>query len=556
MSASRSRRTGILGALALCGTWAFSVQPIEIANESSRLCWVSVESLEKVEIGKGGKLTLTPPSGDAQSELDATLEVDLGEDRTGRWNLRLNFGDTSSVGFAAVYLPPRMACAAQGNVLTIRDRDPEAGGEPGPEAAAEPHAAPGPAAGSPETKAGIGLLPGGPSPAATPAGAVPGSAGSGSAAAAPALAKPDPEAKAKTISMFPHTFTDVEQAYAAGGETGSATVQLPLPYRSVDPGKTRVFFQGEALVIDPKTSEFDAYVTYPLRPCLLGRILDPETRRSLVFHKYAVHDMKSLLPWLAKLAPANPGKLQVTLYTVELSPEQFRGHAQAYAGRTQIQELNAVRTFLVKECKIPNENIERRFYPRSSHVALPDLGQYEDVVLTAGVSRTGEVFHTSIAQHDLFGLGGLPAPSKARVAGNAGQTFRDLPARLRQIMGQQAIKSISDLVKAHYDTDLSRNTYWSRSFCSTEDRLNVPGAALGTLFKLRFVRRPVIFPGDPVKTQFGTQCVACASSVPEPARPAAAAAEAKGPSATPAAKKKAKNKKKAGAATAGSTPAG
>ncbi|MGA2081673.1 MAG: hypothetical protein ABSH53_13840 [Holophaga sp.] len=138
----RLLRRGILGALALCGTWEFAAQPIEIVNRT--LCPGQVSSdatvaglaleivagtvstpvtgFHQVPVRPGEKLVVTPTPGSDPFELEAVLEMDLGPARTERWSLRFKFGEESSV-LAAVSTSakPRLACPDRGNILTIQE---------------------------------------------------------------------------------------------------------------------------------------------------------------------------------------------------------------------------------------------------------------------------------------------------------------------------------------------------------------------------------------------------------------------------------------------------
>lgn len=222
-------------------------------------------------------------------------------------------------------------------------------------------------------------------------------------------------------------------------------------------------------------------MTYPLRPCIFGQIYDPVTKRSLIFHKYAVHDMESLDSYFKQFSPSNPEALQVKLFTCGLSDALTLTHAPYFGGKTQIQEMNAVRDFLKRNLSIPEDNIERRFLRDSIYKRLPHLGQYEFTPVTIGISKTGDVFNTSIFNIDFFGVGPKPLPP---TMGGA-QAVNDLPATEKPPIMQSVCNVILQSVKQHYDSDSLHNTYWTRPFFSA-DIMNVPAAALGDMFNIEF----------------------------------------------------------------------
>jgi hypothetical protein len=307
-------------------------------------------------------------------------------------------------------------------------------------------------------------------------------------------ATPDLPVKPKSISMVSHTFSDVISfPPATYGPPRKLTISLPYEYRPIDPSSTRLFFQGEALIIDPETSPFETYVTYPLRPCIFGQIYDPVTKRSLIFHKYAVHDMKSLDSYFKQFSPSNPEALQVKLFTCELSAALTVTHAPYFGGKTldgkiQIHEMNAVRDFLKRNLSIPEDNIERRFLTDSMYKGLPHLGQYELTPVTVGVSKTGDVFNTSIFNIDLFGVGAKPLP---RMKKRKAQVVNNLPATEKPPIMQSVCNVILEAVKQHYDTDPLHNTYWTRPFFSA-DIMNVPAASLGDMFCVEFREKELV----------------------------------------------------------------
>jgi len=485
-------KTGILALPALCGAWGFAAQPVEIINNSRNVCWISADApmaglaleivaggtaspatgLEDLPLDPGEKLVLTPPAGDGPAELGCSLKFILGPGQVESWSAQIRFGETSSIpGLTAGTAQPRMNCKAADNLLTLQAEAPAGEGlARSPRSAAKPAAA-GAAAGSAagETKvAGAGI----------PAGA-----GAGAGAAAPVEAKGSP-AKSKPLSLVPHTFTDVVPRNPRARPI-QVKLSLPFPYRTVDPAKTRLFFQGEALFIDPEITDFEAFVTYPLRPCIFGCIRDPQTGRMLVFHKNPVQNMKSLEPGFARLAASSPDQLTATLFCTELSEALKLRFKPYFGGKTQIQELNLVRDFLVDHFKIPADRIERRYLTDATHKGYSWLGQYEQTPVTAGVTRSGEVFNTSVFSGDFFGLGSLPlTPQMTREMGGA-KTFSQLPTFIQFGLASEVSERILSLVKAHYDTDLSRNTHWSRDFYSAADRLDVPAATLGTRFGIK-----------------------------------------------------------------------
>jgi len=489
-------KTGILALPALCGAWGFAAQPVEIINNSRNVCWISADApmaglaleivaggtaspatdLEDLPLDPGEKLVLTPPAGDGPAELGCSLKFILGPGQMESWSAQIRFGETSSIpGLTAGTAQPEIACKAAGNLLTLQMEAAAGEGLSRSPRPAAKRAAAGPAAGS---AAGESKAAGAGSPAGAGAGA-----GAAAAGAAAVEAKGSP-AKAKPLALVPHTFTDVIPSnYMAPAI--QAKVSLPFPYRTADPAKTRLFFQGEVLFIDPETTGFAAFVTYPLRPCIFGCIRDPQTGRMLVFHKNPVQNMKSLAAHFAKLAAASPDQLTATLFSCELSEALKATFKPYYGKKTQIQDMKEVRDHLVNQFKIPADRIELRYLTDTLNKRYPWLGQYEQTQVTAGVTRSGEVFNTSVLSGDFFGLGSLPlTPAMTREMGGA-KTFSQLPTPIRFGLASDVSERIHSLVKARYDTDLSRNTYWSRDFYSAADRLDVPAATLGARFGIK-----------------------------------------------------------------------
>lgn len=268
-----------------------------------------------------------------------------------------------------------------------------------------------------------------------------------------------PKPQAKALSMVRHTFPDVK--IGPQGQTVAVTVSLPFQYKSVNPDETRFFHQGEALIVDPKTSQFETYVTSPLLPCLFARILDTKTGKSLVFHKYGSHNLESLLPFWEEFAPSSPENLHVVLYTVQLSDHHFAVHKSAFGGRTQIQEMNAVRDFFKNTYSIPEGQIERRFFRAQQNLSLPKLGQYETTPTTVGITKSGDIFHTGLLAINFTGR-------------KTERKDRNLPEAILAMKRSSEFQMWAGLVKQRYDQ--------SQSFFTLNGTiLDVPASALGDL---------------------------------------------------------------------------
>ena len=332
MSFPRLFKLGLLGLPALCGAWGFAAQPVEIINNSHHTCWITADppleglalamvadgastsaaELKDLALDHGEKLVLTAPEGDGPAELETTLRFDLGAGKVESWSATFRFGETSTIlNVTPGTAQPLLACKGADNILTLQV----------------------------EAKAGAGQAqaPGSASkPLASLAAAT--AAGIESKAVAASVEAKDAPAKPKAISMFPHTFPDVVPRNPKD-PPGPVKLSLPFPYRTVDSKQTRLFFQGEALFVDPETSGFAFFVTYPLRPCIFGRIHDPLTGRMLIFHKHPVQNMESLRPYFAKMEASSPDKLTATLFSCELSPAMMSMQAHCFGGKTQIPEL-------------------------------------------------------------------------------------------------------------------------------------------------------------------------------------------------------------------------
>ncbi len=290
--------------------------------------------------------------------------------------------------------------------------------------------------------------------------------------------------KSAPLSLYPHTFKDATDPCTS--QKRAVTVQLPYPYQAVDPKSSCLFFEGQAFIIDPSTSPFDAFVTHPLLPCLFGRIFDPATGNSLVFHKYVRHDMGSLKVLLEQLAPPRPEDLSITLYTCEMTPTAFQPHMKWFGSRTQLQEMNAVRDFLAQHFSIPNGNIERRFFTAKQHMGMLLLGQYEGVGVTIGVRKNGDVFTTTLFHQDSFGIGHklVPKNKKKLIKGNK-KEVSFLPMREHVQFGMSTKNIISSTVRGHFEPKAAEATVWSVPFFD-HPGLHVSMSSLGDLFMIEF----------------------------------------------------------------------
>lgn len=299
------------------------------------------------------------------------------------------------------------------------------------------------------------------------------------ATAAPA--KPTP-AQPQQIGMFSHTFDDVITPGTAG--VSSVQVSLPYPYCAIAPQRTRLLSPGEVIVVDPATSKFDAYVTF-LLPGLFGCVYDPGTGKSLVFHKYATHNMASFVSFFSQFSPTNSKDLKVTLYMCELTESEFSSHKQWYGNVAQGREMNRVRSFLRDKFGIPEANVERRFLQSAKYTDMPKMGQYEETPVTVGASKKGDVFNTSPLTVDFFGFGSEPLPGPLKTKYGAAEKIDELPWDERAKLLRYVRALISGVVRGYYDSTHEKGTYGSASFFSSEE-MNVPVASLWKLFNLRF----------------------------------------------------------------------
>lgn len=290
--------------------------------------------------------------------------------------------------------------------------------------------------------------------------------------------------KQTSIKMYQHTF---EKVQSKNGLV-QTKVSLPYPYMSIDPSKTRLFFEGEVILIDPETSKFETFVTRPLLPCLFGRIFDSGTKKSLVFHKSAIQEMKSILPFFENFSPSDTKNLEVTLYTCQLSEKEFLKHKQWYGNKTQVQEMNAVRDFLKNNLSIAEENIERRFLASSQYLKLSGLGQYEGTPITVGVTKEGVVFTTSPFTVDLYGLYDIPFPSTAKE-----KSIRSTLVEGQALCNMGFITRVDNLIfpmiREHFagikKENMNNMKYGTKPFFSTKE-LDVPASEIASLFKIKF----------------------------------------------------------------------
>lgn len=284
----------------------------------------------------------------------------------------------------------------------------------------------------------------------------------------------------KPIQMAPHTFKD--RIDPRTNKVSPIYINLPYPYFKIDPKKTRCFFQGEALLIDPETSSFDHYVTYPLRPCIFGRIYDPKTKKSLVFHKAPTHAMKSLRQLFLDLS-ADPKLLKVTLFTCAMTKEELRKFGPYANGKTQWKEMTDIRDFLCNDFKINKDSIETRYLKDEQYKKYPALGQYELAPVTIAVSKTGEVYNTSIMNVDFFGVGkkappkGVKTRTKSIDAQPIWERF-DVTSNVRNL--------VSRSIQSHYDTNPDRLDFDTRDFYTIDPIFNVPVSKYGDLLEVNF----------------------------------------------------------------------
>lgn len=289
----------------------------------------------------------------------------------------------------------------------------------------------------------------------------------------------------KTLSLVKNTFN-------VDGK--DITVQLAYKYSKVNPDTTRFFFEGEIILIDPETSPFETYVTGPLLPCFLGRIYDPMSGKSLVFHKDSHYGMLSLQPFYEKLEVTNPEKLEVCLYGCAMSEEKYKIHKQWSQGRTQSQEMIWIRNYLTKDFKIPKVNIELRFF--RNFLTLPELGEYQQSPTTGGVTKTGELFHTSLVAEDVFGLENVELPPELKNH----KVFSKLPGHIKSNLLNAMFSGIlSPTVRNHFSgaPEIALNCqYGELKFFSSEE-LNVPATSLPRMFNLKFGDKGLVEGNNP-----------------------------------------------------------
>jgi hypothetical protein len=285
----------------------------------------------------------------------------------------------------------------------------------------------------------------------------------------------------KNVAIQKKSLALVKNIFEIDGK--NITVHLAYQYLKLDSKSTRFFFEGEVLIIDPATTPFEFYVTAPLLPCLFGLIHDPETHKSLVFHKGGIHNMDTLRPPYESLSPSDTKKLEVVLYSCQLSDEKFEFHKKFYGGKTQAQEMMAVRKGLKERFGIPKENTEMRFFRNSSK--LPNLGQYAEAPVTIGVTKKGVIFHTSLVAEDVFGLDSVKLPPELRDY----EKFSQLPILLKYLLHTNFFKGgLCPIVQSHFVGGLTKvfnSGYGDLSFFSSEE-LNVPAFSLPRLFEVEF----------------------------------------------------------------------
>lgn len=290
----------------------------------------------------------------------------------------------------------------------------------------------------------------------------------------PAASIPQAAAQKKTLPMVNTTFI-------VDGKNVPA--DLAYKYGKVDSKTTRLFFEGEVIEIDHATSSFESYVTGPALPCLIGRIYDPTRNKSLAFHKYALHGMKTFQPYYEKFGVKNPETLEVSLYSCALSEAQFAFHKKYYGGKTQAQEMVAVRNFLTEEFKIPKENIELRFF--RNNLKLPELGIYQSAPLFVGITKNGELFHTSLIAEDVFDLEKVALPKDLKKY----KTYSGLYSTAKiNLCDAFTTCALCPTVRAHFVGDRAttdNSEYEQLSFFSSP-QLDVPACSLPQMFELSF----------------------------------------------------------------------
>jgi len=191
-------------------------------------------------------------------------------------------------------------------------------------------------------------------------------------------------------------------------------------------------------------------------PCVLGRIYDPNSGKSLVFHKYGCHGMNSLRPFYEKLGVTNAKELNVSLYSCEMDKNDFATRKEHYGNITQIQDMNAVRNFLRDTFGIPEENIERRFFRNlqksfeTIYKVSPELGlKYVDVFATAGVTKTGDIFHTSLVAEDIFAFKDV-RPPEGFIRINAQATYNGLSFNIQNVLYKNFCLATLPIIRSHH----------------------------------------------------------------------------------------------------------
>lgn len=112
---------------------------------------------------------------------------------------------------------------------------------------------------------------------------------------------------------------------------------------------------------------------------------------------------------------------------------------------------------------------------------------YVDVFLTAGVTKTGEIFHTSLAAEDVFAFKNVKLP-EGLIKMNPKATYNGLSFNVQNIFYQNFCSATLPIVRRHHagaKVNPAQAKYGELNFFSCEE-LNVPAPSLPALFSLNW----------------------------------------------------------------------
>lgn len=182
-------------------------------------------------------------------------------------------------------------------------------------------------------------------------------------------------------------------------------MRLAFPYHPVKQGQRIKYIHQKAVGMLTETDDF--MVIGPLKPCI-GIVLYYEGQ-ILGVHKDNSSDIQSLAEFYRLLHVTDPAKIIGTLYTAELSSEEWeRDWKSVYEGRSQIQEVRKTKQFLTNTFGIPSPNIRAILYRLDKPSSF--YGNYFDAFTNLLVNKKGDVFNTSFYTEDIMGLRGSKLP--------------------------------------------------------------------------------------------------------------------------------------------------